>query len=117
VRLLLRCETVSTVYSRGTESKVAIKTNKVVSSEGLHKDVCNIVNRADPCNSELVVSHQIIDRVIFDTNVFDLWMPNIVFCQMTCHIVVTMEKGGSSLRHTYALKQLMKEKGFMRCIM
>jgi hypothetical protein len=79
------------VHGRGAESKVATKTNKVVASEGLCKDVRDVVNRADSSDSELMVSHQITDRVIFYANVFYLWVPNVILSQTTRRVVVAVE--------------------------
>ena len=105
-RLLLRCETVhESVHSRGTETKVAMKANKVILGKWLCEDVCNIVNGLDISNSKFVIGYQIMDSVVLDTNMLYLWVPNVVFSQTTSSVIVVVadrfqppHRGSSGLR-------------------
>jgi hypothetical protein len=55
--------------------------------------------------------------MIFDANMFDLRVPDVVFCEATHSFVVAMKKRGCGLWHADAFEELAKEDGFVRGIM
>ena len=55
--------------------------------------------------------------MVFDSDVLDLWVPDIVLCQAACSFIVAVKKCGIQLGDAYAIEELTKEEGFIGSIM
>jgi hypothetical protein len=66
----------------------------VRSSEWLGENVRDVIRRGYTCCLYLPVGYQFSDVMIFDSNVFDSRMPNLIFGKDRRGVVVAMDRCG-----------------------
>jgi hypothetical protein len=76
---------------------------EVGAGERLCEDVCDIITGADPSDSEFMVRHEVLHRMVFDADVLHLQMPDIIFCKVARGVVIAVKGGGVMLRNAYAV--------------
>ena len=64
---------------------------EVGSREGFGENIGNIVTGAHSGDGKLMVGDQIMDGVVFDMYVFDLRVPDVIFCQVAGGIIIAVE--------------------------
>ena len=72
------------------ETEVVLKLKEVRAGEGFRKNVGNVVAGPNPRDGEFFVGNEFSDRVVLYSNMFNLWMPHMVFSQATRSVVVAV---------------------------
>ena len=72
------------------ETEVVSKPKEVRAGEGFRENVGDVLAGPNPRDSEFFVGNKFSDGVVLHSNMFDLWMPHMVFSQATRGVVVAV---------------------------